>query len=313
MARSLAEIEDAELGSLPAAPVLDHPSQRLAGIACLLITACGWALNWPAMKFLLQIWPPLFSRGLAGVIAAIGLALVARATRQSLAVPRAAIPRLCGAAFTNVFAWMGFSSLSMQWVSVGEGALLVYTMPIWATLFAWPVLGTRPSPRGFAALALGMIGVGVMLGGGGFSAGGSQVPGVLCALGAAILFALGTVLNGKPLPVAPIASTAWQVGIGCLPMMLLGLAFEHPRVAALTAPGFAAMAYMTVFPMGVCYLTWFGALRRLPPAAASTGMLLVPLIGTLSAAVILGEPFGPRQILSMVLTLGGVTLALRRR
>nr|WP_247783195.1 hypothetical protein [Bradyrhizobium sp. 170] len=44
----------------------------------------------------------------------------------------------------------------------------------------------------------------------------------------------------------------------------------------------------------------------------STGMLLVPLIGVISAALILGEPLGMREVVAMVLTLGGVTLALQK-
>jgi drug/metabolite transporter (DMT)-like permease len=53
-------------------------------------------------------------------------------------------------------------------------------------------------------------------------------------------------------------------------------------------------------------------LRRLPPSSASTGMLLVPLIGVISAALILGEPLGIREGVAMVLVLGGVTLALQK-
>jgi drug/metabolite transporter (DMT)-like permease len=69
---------------------------------------------------------------------------------------------------------------------------------------------------------------------------------------------------------------------------------------------------MTLVPMGLCYLTWFETLRRLPPSSASTGMLLVPLIGVTSAALILGEPLGIREVVAMVLVLGGVTLALQK-
>jgi drug/metabolite transporter (DMT)-like permease len=41
-------------------------------------------------------------------------------------------------------------------------------------------------------------------------------------------------------------------------------------------------------------------------------MLLVPVIGVVSAAVILGEPLGLREVSAMALTLGGVTLALQK-
>ena len=110
----------------------------------------------------------------------------------------------------------------------------------------------------------------------------------------------------------PLVVVAWQVGLGCLAMLILGVAFEQPNYGALTALGLACFVYMTLVPMGLCYLTWFETLRRLPPSSASTGMLLVPLIGVISAALILGEPLGLREVVAMVLVLGGVTLALQK-
>ena len=73
------------------------------------------------------------------------------------------------------------------------------------------------------------------------------------------------------------------------------------------------MAYMTAVPMGLCYLTWFAALRRLPPATASMATLITPVVGVVAGAVTLGEPFGMKQVAALALTLGGVALALRKR
>src|ERR1700753_3413445 len=95
---------------------------RSVGFLCLGVTATGWALNWPLMKLLLLQWPPLFARGLAGVCPALILGLWARGRQDSLAVPRAAVPRLLFASFTNVFVWMGMGTMAMKYVTVGEGA-----------------------------------------------------------------------------------------------------------------------------------------------------------------------------------------------
>ena len=285
---------------------------RSIGFLCLGVTAFGWALNWPLMKLLLQQWPPLFALGLAGVCAALILAALAKSWRQSLAVPREVIPRLLFASFTNVFAWMGFSTMAMKFVTVGEGALIAYTMPIWAMLFAWPFLHMRPTIRDVSALVLGVAGVALLLSGNGFAFGADKLLGIALALSCAILFALGNVLNRKQLPMPPLVVVAWQVGLGCLAMLIIGIAFEQPDYAAITPLGVACFVYMTLIPMGVCYLTWFETLRRLPPTSASTGMLLVPVIGVISAAIILGEPLGLREVAAMVLTLGGVTLALQK-
>jgi drug/metabolite transporter (DMT)-like permease len=287
-------------------------SSRSIGIGALLATALGWGLGWVAMKVVLQTWPPLFARGLAGIIAAALLAALAHYRRETLSVPRKYIPALSFAAFTNVFAWMGFSALCLKWLPVSEGVLLVFTMPIWATLFAWIFVGQRPTTSGFAALVLGLSGVGVLVGGNGLTFNTGQLLGIAFALGAAVLFALGAVLNKQQLPISQTALAAWQVLLGCLPMVAIGLLTEKPDFFALNASGFTAMSFMVIFPMGICYLTWFEALRRLPPAVASTSILLVPLIGIVSAALFLAEPLGLRELLAMVLTLGGVVLALRK-
>ncbi len=289
---------------------------RRTGLLCLAVTALGWGLNWPVMKALLREWPPLSARGWAGLAAALGLAVLAALRGERLAVPRRAIGPLLLAAGSNVLAWMGLSTLALLWLGVAEGALLVYSMPIWAALLAWPVLGERPTARGVVALALGVAGIAVLLGaqgGGGPALGPEKLPGVALALGAAILFALGAVASRRsPLALPPLASVAWQVGLGCLPMAVAGLLFERPDARALSPDGWVAMAYMAAVPMGLCYLTWFAALRRVPPATASVATLLTPIIGVVAAALALGEPLGAREALALALTLGGVALALRK-
>jgi drug/metabolite transporter (DMT)-like permease len=287
-------------------------SARWIGFLFLAVTSVGWAVNWAAIKILLREWPPLFSRGVSGVAAAIVLACVATVLGESLRVPRRTIVPLLFAAFTNVFAWMGFSTMAMRYLAVSEGTLLVYTMPLWVTLFAWPILGKRPTLRDIVALLLGLSGLYVLLSAHGFALGPDKFIGIVLALTSAILFALGGVLSKSPLPIAPIALVAWQVGLGCFPMIILGLLFEHPYFGAITTSGWIVLIYMVLVPMGICYLAWFAALRRLPAATAAIGTLSVPIIGVVAAAIMLGEPLGVREALAMALTLAGVALALQK-
>ena len=284
---------------------------RKLGQILLLVTACGWGLNWSVLKFVLLDWPPLFARGTAGLIGAAFLALIAFSRGEKLAVPSGAWLPLTFAAGINVFAWMGFTALSLNWLKVSEGALIAYSMPIWAMLIAWPLHGERPDRRSLLALALGVAGIAILMGGPDFAA--RKLPGVLFGLAAAILFAVGTVMARKPIAMPATAATAWQVALGCLPMVLLSLVLEEPRAFALSGHGLLGLAYMAIGPMALCYLSWFGALKRLPTAVAATGMLIVPIVGTVSAVPLLGDVLGPREILAIVITLSGVGLALRAR
>jgi drug/metabolite transporter (DMT)-like permease len=286
------------------------PTDQMVGKALLLVTALGWGLNWSVLKFVLHDWPPLFARGTAGLLGALCLALLAMARGDSLTVPKEARAPLVAAASINVFAWMGFTALALNWLKVSEGALIAYSMPIWAMLFAWPLLGARPTRRSLVALGLSIFGMVVLMGGPEFST--AKLPGVLFALAAAVLFALGTVKARKPLAMPGPAVAAWQVGLGCLPMVGLGLMLERPQIASLSMQGAFGLAYMAVGPMALCYLTWFGALKRLPTSVAATSMLIVPVVGTLTAVPLLGETLGPRELVAIVLTISGVALALRR-
>lgn len=286
-------------------------AHRRTGLLLLFVTSLGWGLNWPAMKILLLEWPPLFARGTASLVAAAGLAAIAFARGDSFAVPRAEWPRLLVLSFINVTVWMGLSTVAMQWLSAGEGALVVYTMPIWATLFAWPVLGERPTWRRLVALALGFGGIVLLFAGQPLAATPEKLLGIAFMLVSAIVFGYGTVALRRPLSASPLGVVAWQVGLGSLPMLAYAALFESERSAGLSSTGAALWLYMTVVPMGVCYVSWFAALRRVPPATASMTTLIVPVIGVVSGAFVLGEPFGPQQWLALALTMGGVALALR--
>ncbi|HEY0235263.1 MAG TPA: DMT family transporter [Afipia sp.] len=284
---------------------------RWGGFLFLACTALGWGLNWPAMKVILRDWPPFFARGVTGLVSMLVLFAIAAACRERLEVPRKAWGALVFAAFTNVFAWMGFTTMSMTTLSISEAALLVYTMPIWTTMLAWPVLGSRPKPRDMAGLVLGFAGLFILFSGHPLGFGSGKVVGIALALAAAILFALGSLLISRSLPVSPISFVAWQMLLGCIPMVVIGLAFEHPAdIGQLHADSALALTYMTLVPMGSCYLTWYAAIRRLPATTAAVGMLSVPVIGILSGALFVGESVGWREISAVVLTLGGVALAL---
>ncbi len=285
---------------------------RRRGMVFMTVTTLGWGLNWPLMKMLLHHWPPLSARGWAGLVGALALASIARLRGESLAVPRRAIGPLMLAALFNVTAWMGIGTLAMASLSVAEAAMLAYTMPIWVMLLSWPMLGERPSRQGMLATAMGFAGVFILLGSPQFTAETGKIPGVIFALTAAILFAFGAVRASRPLGLPPIAAVAWQVGLGCIPMVLYGLVIEQPSIHALTAADWLSMAYMALVPMALCYLTWFMALQTLPPSTASMASLATPVIGVIAAALIFGSPVGAREIVSMALILAGVVLALRR-
>jgi drug/metabolite transporter (DMT)-like permease len=283
-----------------------------AGLLFLAITSVGWGFNWPVTKYLLSELPPLTLRGATGVIGAALLALFAVLRGQSLKVPAEIWPRLILAGTLNVAAWMVLMGLALLWLRASEAALIAYTMPVWASLLAWPVLGERPTVLRTLALVMAFAGLAAIMGGNGFEASLAKLPGILMVLGGSICFALGTVLAKKlPIRLPPITAAAWQIGIGCVPILIVGLAIERSDVNAITRLGWALLFYSTVIQFCVAYVAWFAALARLKASVAAIGTMAVPVIGVVASALALGEPLGPGQIAALVFTLAGVALATR--
>lgn len=284
---------------------------RRVGLFHLGITVVGWGFGWPVMKLLLEHWPPLFARGMAGVVAGLALLLVAAWMGENLSVPRQQTGVLLACSMTNVFTWMGFPTVAMLWLSAGQGALLVYTVPIWVALLTWVLFGRAPGRVVSVSLLLGISGVALLMGPASLLGGGNIMAGTALALGAAFFFALGTVTVLPKLRLDPVFGTAAQLIIGCVPMLGLSLLLEEWRFGAAGPEAYLFLLYLTVIPMGLCYLTLFSALRRLPATYGSIALFATPMVGVLSGAAILGEPFGVTQAAAICLTFSAILLALR--
>lgn len=284
---------------------------RNLGLVLLMATAVNWGATWPLLKILLVELPPLTMRAIGTGVLAVLLALGALAFRVRLHVPREQRARLVLYALLNITAWMAFGTLSLRWLTASEAAILAYTMPVWAALLAWPILGEKPGAARLTGLALGFGSILILFAGRGVDLGLEKLPGLLFILASALLFALGAVLSKRrPLVLHPITTLAWQMAIGCLPMAILALWLEPFQPALVSTTVWLWFGYFMIFSMGVSYLTWFGALARLPASTAAIGTLLAPVLSVLGAGLFLGEPLGLREALALGGTVAAVALAV---
>ena len=222
------------------------------------------------------------------------------------------------AALLNVTGWMVLMGLALLWLPASEAALIAYTMPVWASILAWPILGERPTLLRIIALLMAFAGLAAIMGGNGFSASAAKLPGIIMALGGAMGFALGTVLAKKqPIRLAAdfgrrLADRARLFSGGASRASLI----ETTHLHAVTPLGWWLLFYSTVVQFCVAYVSWFAALARLPASVAAIGTMAVPVIGIVASAVGLHEPLGaarsPRWSLRSAVRAGGAILRTKR-
>ncbi|MDA8050696.1 MAG: DMT family transporter [Rhodospirillales bacterium] len=296
-----------------ASVVRGRQAGRAEGLTLLLFTVVAWGLNWPALKLVLQHLPPFSMRTASALAAGIVVMPLALLRGERLLPPAGQWRRLLVASFLNYTSWLGFVSVALVWLPATTAVIITYTMPIWAVCLAWPVLGERPKPVHLLGLLLALGGVAAALGGGAGPLRPGTLPGAAAALAAAVLFALGSVVTKRaPVALPPLALVGWQILLGVAPIAMLAALFEHPDFSALSGIDWLALGYTSLIGLVLSYLCWFRALRLLPASVATTGTLLVPVIGVFSSGLLLGEPLGAGQMLALGLTVAGVALAVRR-
>src|SRR4051812_4105031 len=235
-------------------------SERTEGIALVLFTACSWGLTWPQSKFLLTMLPPFSMRSLCGLLGCGFAFLVAMMRRGRNWPPAGPGARLIVFSMLNYGLFIVLTTQSLVWLKASEAVVITYTLPVWASLLAWPMLGERPTAAKLVALVLALSGVALLVGADPASASAQELPGVVIGFAAAMLFGLGTVMAKKqPIRMPPTASVAWQALLGMVLVVSLA-AFEDPDFARVTTGGWISVAYISTVPMTVAYLAWFRAL-----------------------------------------------------
>jgi drug/metabolite transporter (DMT)-like permease len=280
------------------------------GVVLLIALTVTWGLNWPMMKLALTEVPPWTFRSLCLMVGGSVLLGVARASGGLVGVPRRQLPALAWVSLFNITGWHLFSAYAVLNTGAGRAAIIGYTMPLWASVLSIWVLHTRPTARQGAALLLGMVAL-VLLMAKDLGAVGATPTGALLMLGAAICWAIGTVLVKKFAwdGLAVTALTGWQQLIGGLPIVIGWWLLEPvPDLRALSMPAALGLAYAVFVAMIFCQTAYFKLLSLLPAHVAAISVLPVPVVGVVSSALVLGEPVGPAEVGALTLVVAGLFL-----
>ena len=120
-----------------------------------------------------------------------------------------------------------FSAFAQLAATTSRGAILAYTMPIWAVLLAWTFLGERPNRVQALALLLCAIGLAILI----YPLAANGIPlGVLFALAVGVCWAGGTVyLKWAHIDADQMGVGSWQMTIAAVILVAATLLFDGRR------------------------------------------------------------------------------------
>jgi len=283
-------------------------SAYVAWIAVCVI----WGTTYLGIRVALEAVPPMLMGGIRWTIAGVLLAAFALARGHRLPGvalwPSLALQGLLMLGFGN-----GFVNWAEQHVPSGLAAVTLATSPFWMSgVEALRSDGERLSRGALAGLILGFLGILVLVWPDmhlGDSAGLNFTLGVIALQLACLGWAIGSSYSKRhPHGSSVFAATAVQMVFGGLMMLLAGsLIGEWPRVH-LEGRGLWALVYLMVVGSIGGFVSYIYALQHLPVATVSLYAYANPLIAVALGALVLGEPFTMRTVVSMTIVFAGMAL-----
>ena len=189
----------------------------------------------------------------------------------------------------------------------GKTSVLVFTMPFWVLLFAWPMLNERIHGLQWLSVALAIVGLLFVLEPWQmhtslFSKTLAVIAGMCWAIG--VVYAKRLHNRAK---VDPLSFTFWQMIIGLVPVITCQLLFDRQPIV--WSNTFVAVTMFNgVLATGIGWLAWLYVLHRLPAGTTSLSSLGIPVIAIISSWIQLGEQPGRSELVGMLLI--GIALAM---
>lgn len=277
---------------------------RKAGLVMIALVLL-WGYSWITSKIALEYASPLDFSAIRVVLGSASLFVFMLWSRASLRPQHFRWAIFIGLVQTAAFIILNTWALSGS--GAGKTSVLVFTMPFWVLIFAWPVLGERIRGWQWLAIALALIGLTLILQP--WTMRTALLSKVLAVL-AGICWAIGVVyakrLHNRE-PVDVISFTFWQMLFGTIPVLVLDSAFDD-RSIDWTGTFIACAIFNGAIATGVGWAMWLYVLHRLPAGTTSLSSLGVPVIATLASWLQLGERPATIELAGMLLI--GVALAL---
>lgn len=282
-----------------AAPGEVSRAQVMVAFAAVYVV---WGSTYLAIRFAIETIPPFLMAGVRFLVSGAALYAWMRARGE----PRPSAANWRATVIVGAFLLVGGNggvTWAEQRVPSGLAALLVATVPLWMVLLEWVRGGVRPAGRVWLGLAVGFLGLGILVGPATLLGGGGADPlGAGGLVLASVLWAIGSVYSKRAaLPSSPLLATGMEMlGGGALLVLVGTLTGEWAGLdpAAVTPSSALGLAYLIVFGSGVGFTAYIWLLKHVEVAKVSTYAYVNPVVAVFLGWAFAGEPVSARTLLA---------------
>lgn len=278
-----------------------RPSIALA----FVILSLAWGYGWVFLKLGSYDSAPFSFAGLRSVLGAVPLLLALPMTGRRM-LPRR-LPELFPLGLINTTALVGCSQWALVEGAATRTSILMYTMPFWTLLLAWPILNERI--RGMQWLAIVVAAAGLVAAVQPWNFEGNLKSSLIAVTGS-FMWAIGVIMIKRMQLKEPVDSlhlAGWQMAIGGA--FLLGIAWIVGEPPIVWSQRFViALGFTSFVSTALGWFLWVYLLRHMTAGAAGMTTLVIPVIAVVSSSFHLGESLVLGDIIGIALILSGLAL-----
>lgn len=278
-----------------------------------------WGSTYFAIAIAVRSMPSLLAMGIRFLQASLllGVFLLIRKGTTPFRIPRKEILSAGMFGAMRLGIGLGATSLAEHTVPSGIAALIYSCLPLWISLFR-AISGDRPAALSWFGIAIGFIGVAILLKPGQVTAVAHSDPSKLWLWMAVILFgnfcwALGTFLAPKfPTPKNTFISTFYEMLFAGLILVVVGLisgeklsSFTHS-----TSSGWLALLYLSVFGSIIGYSAYVWLVANAPVGLTATYAYVNPVVAVFLGVAFIHEKFRISELLGGLVVVLGVILVV---
>ena len=279
-------------------------SKQFLQIFLLILLILVWTSVWSLFKIAIETIPPLSFRVIIGVPAFALLLFLGFKKVKTVYVPKSDIKPLLLISFFNVTLWQVLMLYGIDMLGGGRAAVLTYTMPVWATIFASIFGYEKINISIIISLIFGMTGILFL---------SLEINifdnffGFLITLCAGLSWAIGTmIVKYGGIKSDGLIVAGWQQIIGIIPIIPFALYFDFNNFGLIDYRHILIIIYGIFFSSAYTYWAYFTILQKFSVNVTSISVMAVPILAILIDYIFVGVEFSGYDLLALIFIVSGI-------